>query len=188
MKVLMAGVMLTVLTGVGGAAPKIIVYKMTESQCKEQGGRVVGDYPPVCRDDEISLGLVSMKCPCACCVTAKMPRPKTNEAPKDLLAQLPAPDSAMIASIRDIQLWRNPQLIVKPDGVEVFFRSTVPAADILSRLSSLPTDAWPYGRVVALTEQSIRSKGDGPKIQRNLRKVLEMLKEGKIRVERFPSA
>lgn len=188
MKLLLAGLILTTFNVAGFAAPKIMIYKMTEAECKSQGGRVVGDYPPVCRDDEISLGMVSMMCPCACCVTAKMPRAKSNKAPRELLEELPAPDSAMIASIRDIQLWRNPRIIIDPGGVRVLYRSTVPPGEILTRLASLPVDAWPYGRVVAVTEQSIRSKGDGPKIQRNLKKVLELLRESGIRVERFPSA
>ena len=188
MNIFPAALSFILIAGPVFAAEKIMIYKMTEAQCKAQGGRVVGDYPPVCRDDEISLGMVQMMCPCACCVQARGPRLKSEKSSKELLRELPVPDEALIKSIRDIQLWRNPQLIIRADGVDVFYRSKVPAQNVLIRLSTLPVDAWPYGRAVAISEQSVLSKGDGPKIQRNLKKVLELLKEVGIHVERFPSA
>ena len=65
-------------------------------------------------------------------------------------------------SIRDANDWENPYLIIRRDGIEVMVkrlpssRKTVAAADLARTLIGLPVTAWPYGRVVAVQEISIR--------------------------------
>src|SRR6476469_5826151 len=70
------------------------------------------------------------------------------------------PNRALYGSIhaRD---WQNPVIIVQEDGVDVQGkgitgingRKHVPVAALKGLLISLPVDAWPYGRVVAQTDQ-----------------------------------
>ena len=79
-----------------------------------------------------------------------------------LAPAVPAADPAAYADVRDAAAWLNPYLIVRADGVEIRSNGTirVVAADALAEaLVALPASAWPYGRVVAVQEQSIRSAG-----------------------------
>jgi hypothetical protein len=54
--------------------------------------------------------------------------------------------------------WRNPRVVVDRDGVFLllgdrgFGEGEAPVADLAAALVALPRKAWPYGRVVALTE------------------------------------
>ena len=85
-------------------------------------------------------------------------------------ASIPADDPAAYADVRDAADWRNPYLIVRADGVEILSGGTsrvVPADALAEALASLPGSAWPYGRVVAVQEQSIRSGDDDDAIRRS---------------------
>jgi hypothetical protein len=55
-------------------------------------------------------------------------------------------------------------------------------------LAKFPKDAWPYGKVVAVQEVGIRSGNDDRLIGDNLTKVLKVLKERGMKVERWPSS
>lgn len=168
-------------------APKII-NKMTETQCKAFAGRVEGDYPPSCKDNEIALGLVSMKCPCICCAPAREPRLKSADLPETVLNRIPPPKRKLFELMADSADWRNPLLIVRGNEVQILFRSTVKPGDLLKRLSTLPGDAWPYGKVVGVQQQPLGSKGDSEKIRNTLPEVLKLLKSAGILAVQWPSA
>lgn len=169
------------------AAPKII-NKMTEAQCKTAGGRVDGDYPPSCKDNEIALGMVSMKCPCVCCAPAKEPRLKSDELPQTILDRIPPPKREIIKRIGDSTEWRNPLLMVGDKDIHILFRTTTKTDHLLKLLSTLPGDAWPYGKAVGVQIQSLGSQGDPQKVPENLREVLKMLKSAGIMAVQWPSA
>jgi hypothetical protein len=85
-------------------------------------------------------------------------------AADDLLnAAIGRPNRALYRSIKDERDWQNPVIIVQDDGVDVQAkgitgingRKHVPVDALKGLLMSLPVDAWPYGRVVALTDQGI---------------------------------
>jgi len=68
--------------------------------------------------------------------------------------------------------WQNPYLIVKTGGValldpdnheEVLFKPE----ELTQALGKLPASAWPYGRVVAVTESAVRVQGDDVPIRKN---------------------
>jgi hypothetical protein len=100
-----------------------------------------------------------------------------------------APANAKLyAGLRDVKDWRNPHLIVDARDVQVLNVGKTKAGELKSFLEKLPKSAWPYGRVVALEEQSIRSGNDDKLIEKNLKKVLAVLKALGIRVEQWPSA
>ncbi len=93
--------------------------------------------------------------------------------PQSVLQAIPAPDSAKYDSIRDMKNWRNPYLIVRPDGVALFdvadsAEIVLKPDDLLPELAKLPASNWPYGRVVAATENSTRgSEQDAVAIRKN---------------------
>ena len=101
---------------------------------------------------------------------------KGTPAPPDPAAALraiPAADAARYARVSDMKQWRNPYLIVKVDGVMLLDAAdnaeiAVKTDDLLATLGRLPVSDWPYGRVVAVTENARRSsEPDGIAIRRN---------------------
>ena len=95
--------------------------------------------------------------------------------------------------VRDAKDWANPYLVIRPDGIEVVKglasgRKTVPAADLERTLIELPLTAWPYGKVVAVSESSLRNpdRSDDKPIAENLEAALAVLKTLGVTVERWP--
>jgi len=107
--------------------------------------------------------------PVACSTqnAAKPPDPQT------VLRAIPPADPAQYNHIQDMRKWRNPYLIVRVDGVALY--DSADSAEIilktdklLSALAGLPVSKWPYGRVVAVSENSVKaSEQDGVAIRRN---------------------
>lgn len=99
-------------------------------------------------------------------------------------------------SIRDAKDWKNPYVVIRPDGIEVIAsglrsgRQTVTATDLQRTLLDLPMTAWPYGRVVAVQEIGIRAadRSDDQPIADNLGVTLAILKALQVTIERWPSA
>jgi hypothetical protein len=98
-------------------------------------------------------------------------------------------------SIRDAKDWKNPYLVIRRDGIEVIVKTlassgkTVAAADLEQTLIALPVTAWPYGRVVAVQEVSIRAgdRSDDKPIADNLEAALAILKRLEVTVDRWAS-
>ena len=77
-----------------------------------------------------------------------------------LNAAIGPPKVALYRSIRDYRDWRNPILTVQDDGISVTANGSRDARhlainDVKAFLISLPVSAWPYGRVVAQSDQGI---------------------------------
>jgi hypothetical protein len=87
--------------------------------------------------------------------------------------------------VQDAEKWRNPILTVQDDGVDV-------AVDELKAvLITLPVRAWPYGRVVAQTDQSILPvpwEDYLRNMSQTRARVSQVLKELHITAELWPSA
>ena len=114
--------------------------------------------------------------------------------PKTILQAIPAADSAQYEHIRDMKTWRNPYLIVRPDGVAVYDTADsaeiiVRPEDLLAELAKFPASNWPYGRVVAATEASRQnSEPDAVAIRRNKGIIGGVLEGAHIAVKWVPSA
>jgi hypothetical protein len=119
--------------------------------------------------------------------------PTTAPDPSAVLQAIPAADSAKYQHIQDMKKWRNPYLIVRTDGVALL--DTADSAEIILKtnellpaLAKLPASNWPYGRVVAATENGVRaSEQDGVAIRRNKGIVGGMLDGAHIAVRWVPS-
>jgi hypothetical protein len=89
------------------------------------------------------------------------------------LQQIPVADPQKYTQLRDMKAWRNPYLIVKPDGLWLLDVSNneerpLRPDQVLSALAVLPAPAWPYGRVVAVQEvPSGNSDDDRIALRRN---------------------
>ena len=90
--------------------------------------------------------------------------------------------------------WRNPYLIVRPDGVALLDAADnaeirLKPAELLPALAALPASNWPYGRVVAAAENSTKgSDQDGVAIRRNKGIVGGILENAHIAIKWVPSA
>ena len=92
--------------------------------------------------------------------------------PQAILQAIPAPDSAKYQGVRDMKNWRNPYLIVRADGVALFdvadsAEIVLKPNELLPELAKLPASNWPYGRVVAATENTRGSEQDAVAIRKN---------------------
>lgn len=88
--------------------------------------------------------------------------------------------------------WANPYLVLKPDGVALLDVANheehlLKANDFLQTLANLPASAWPYGRVVAITEIGPpRSAEDDVKIRENRGIVAGTLQSLKVEINWIP--
>ena len=112
-----------------------------------------------------------------------------------LNAQIGSANPRLYSAIRDWKEWKNPYLVIRRDGVEVIATGLAPSSrnvaltDLQRTLIELPVTAWPYGRVVAVAEISIRAadRSDERPITDNLNTTLSLLKKLQVAVERWPS-
>jgi hypothetical protein len=115
-------------------------------------------------------------------------------APETVLQAIPPANSAQFERIHDMRTWRNPYLIVRPDGVALLDAADsaeirLKPAELLPALAALPASNWPYGRVVAATENSAKSsEQDSIAIRRNKGIVGGILQSAHIAIKWVPSA
>jgi len=111
---------------------------------------------------------------------------------KSLQSRIPNPDSKQYQTVRDAKDWKNPILIVGRDGIEVHgvtpAGDTLPVESVAGVLEGLPDSAWPYGLVVIVQENGIRTRGDSSSIEANRKRLLTVLADLGIAVELWPSA
>lgn len=132
----------------------------------------------------------------AACTKPEAPSPQQTaaEAPSETgLERIPEPDPSKYPKISDLADWKNPQLVVREDGVgfvdaenheiRILTQEQVPA-----ELVSLPIDAWPYGRVILLTQAT--PKDASPDVKAKLREnrgvLMGRLKELRVKAYEAP--
>jgi hypothetical protein len=110
-----------------------------------------------------------------------------------LLQAIQAADTGKYERLRDMKKWRNPYLVIRPDGVGLLDPADnaeilLKPDELLDRLAHLPASAWPYGRVVAATENNIKiSEQDGIAIRRNKGIVGGILEGAHVAIKWVPS-
>ena len=113
--------------------------------------------------------------------------------PEIVLQAIPAADQAQVERIHDMKNWRNPYLIVRPDGVALLdvadsAEIRLKPGELLPALAALPASNWPYGRVVAETENDKASAEEQVEIRRNRGIVGGMLQDAHIAIKWVPSS
>jgi hypothetical protein len=130
------------------------------------------------------------------CLVACSTQPDVAKAPSPeaLLQAIPAADLAQVDRIHDMKNWRNPYLIVRPDGIALL--DAADSAEIklkpdqlLAALAALPASNWPLGRVVAATADGASASGqDGVALRRNRGIVGGELRGAQVAIKWVPSA
>jgi hypothetical protein len=100
------------------------------------------------------------------------------------LESIPVPDPSKYPSIRDMGGWQNPYLVVREDGIGFVDLSNheihiLKPEEIPAELVSLPSSAWPYGRVVLIAQATPKNPTDQAKadLRKNRALLLGTLKE-----------
>ena len=99
----------------------------------------------------------------SCSAGPKAPDP-TALATARILA-IPEPTPEKYRSLIHMKGWQNPYLIIRADGVALLdpddhLERIFKPGELTQALGNLPSSAWPYGRVVAVTENAIKSSAD----------------------------
>lgn len=129
------------------------------------------------------------------CTKPETPAPQTTAAtPTETgLERIPEPDPSKYPRIQAMADWKNPQLVVREDGIglvdlenheiHILTQEQVPA-----ELVSLPVDAWPYGRVVLVSQAAPRDSSEQAKakLRENRGLLLATLKELQVKAFEAP--
>lgn len=107
---------------------------------------------------------------------------------------IPLANPEKYRGMRDMRNWRNPYLIIKTDGVALLDSDNheehlLKPTELAQALGNLPWSAWPYGRVVAVTENGLRgSADDDVKMRQNRALVAGTLESMHVLINWVPSA
>jgi hypothetical protein len=120
--------------------------------------------------------------------TAPTPTPQPTG-----LESIPSPDPSKYPSFRDMSDWKNPYLVVREDGIGFVDLSNhevhiLKPEEIPAELVSLPSSAWPYGRVVLVAEAVPRIATDQAKaeVRKNRALLVGTLKELDVQIREAP--
>ena len=106
--------------------------------------------------------------------------------------RIPPADRTKYREVRDGSNWKNPFLVIGGDGIEIRYEGgswrLVSTAALARSLVTLPVTAWPYGRVVAASENGVRGIGDTEPIERNKKEAEKVLRELGLEIDWWPSA
>ena len=108
----------------------------------------------------------------------------TKTPPPTGLESIPAPNPSKYPRFSDMSAWKNPYLIVRDDGIGFLDLSNrevhiLKVEEIPAELVSLPSSAWPYGRVVLVAQAVPKNPTEQTKadLRKNRALLLGTLKE-----------
>jgi hypothetical protein len=137
---------------------------------------------------------------------------QARDTDRQQLDQIPPPSKSRYLAIHTKESWGNPFLIVGKKTVTLRMmypegpQSAVapgemmhPAgarkreldlrlADLPEALATLPEEAWPYGRVIALEEDPLALRADRIQVRRNVEAVIQTLNDLGVVVYEWPGA
>jgi hypothetical protein len=128
----------------------------------------------------------------SCSATPKAPDAAALATARILAIPEPAPEK--YRTLIHMKGWRNPYLIIRADGVGLLdpddhLEHILKPAELTQALGNLPSSAWPYGRVVAVTENGIKgSAADDVRIRTNRAIVAGTLESLHVLINWVPSA
>ncbi len=109
------------------------------------------------------------------------------------LELIPPPDRAKFPKLQDMRDWKNPYLVVRDDGIGFVDISNheirvLTPEQIPAELVSLPSNAWPYGRVVLVTEAAPKIPSDAAKaeLRKNRGLLVGTLRDLDVQIREFP--
>jgi hypothetical protein len=127
---------------------------------------------------------------------SKPPEPAATPA-ADLhvagLEAIPPADRSKYPKIQDMSTWQNPYLVVRDDGIGFVDLSNhevhiLTPEQVQAELVALPSNAWPYGRVVLVTEAAPKIPTEQAKadLRKNRGLLAGTLKELGVQIQEAP--
>jgi hypothetical protein len=117
----------------------------------------------------------------------------TGETKPARLESIPPADPSKYPRSHDLSNWQNPYLVVREDGIGFVDLSNheiriLSPDQIQAELVSLPESAWPYGRVVLITEAVPKNPTDQIKaeMRKNRGLLAGTLKELDVQIREAP--
>ncbi len=127
----------------------------------------------------------------ACSKPAQTPAAETRQPTG--LESIPAADPAKYPPLSKMSGWQNPYLVVREDGIGFVDLSNrevhiLKVEEIPAELASLPSSAWPYGRVVLVAQAVPKNPTDETKteLRKNRALLLATLKELDVQFHEAP--
>ena len=170
---------------------RIVVWPIIAPRMFAQRAFVCRNVPPGAVSFALALVLLALtacsKPPDAASSAAPEPRKTTG------LESIPAPDPSKFPKFEDMSDWKNPYFVIRDDGigfvdlanheVHILTPEQIPA-----ELVSLPSSAWPYGRVVLVTEAKPNIPTDQAKteVRKNRGLLAGTLRELDVQIREFP--
>lgn len=129
------------------------------------------------------------------CSAPKTPDPAAREASATArILAIPPATPGKYRGKMDMKGWRNPYLIIRADGVALLdpynhLERILKPEELTLTLGDLPPSAWPYGRVVAVTENGMKGSADDEmKIRKTRALVAGTLESLHVLINWIPSA
>jgi hypothetical protein len=128
------------------------------------------------------------------CTAPRDPDPAALEARAVAHIQaIPPASPEKYRGMIDMKGWQNPYLIVQADGVALLDvgnheERLLKPAELTQELAKLPPSAWPYGRVVAVTENGVRNSESDVLIRKNRALVAGTLESLHVLINWIPPA
>jgi hypothetical protein len=139
----------------------------------------------------VSFLLLAALVACSDAPSASNSAAETRKSPD--LSLIPDADPSKYPKFEDMSGWKNPYFVVREDGigfVDLQNREVriLKPEEIPAELVSLPSDAWPYGRVVLITEATAKTPSDQTKaeIRKNRALLVGTLKELDVQIREAP--
>jgi len=152
---------------------------------------------PSCRQLLLRIILLFVCLPSSLRAQSKLSRVNATSVQKvaesgtsTLKNRIPRADPNKYRSVRDARDWRNPYLVVQANGIRPISAApeapSMAPAEVVAYLAKLPSKAWPYGLIVAVQENSLRSTGDDDRIKRNREELVRLLEKAGVKVDLWP--
>jgi len=119
--------------------------------------------------------------------------PAAETAQPTGLESIPMPDPSKYPALTQMSGWKNPYLVVREDGIGFVDLSNreihvLKPEEIPAELVSLPSSAWPYGRVVLVAQAVPKDPTEQTKadLRKNRALLLGTLKELDVQFREAP--
>jgi hypothetical protein len=112
----------------------------------------------------------------------------TGAARSEGLNSVSPANPEIINGIQDAKDWKNPWLEVRGDGIYVVgSKGPLTIKQTEQLLLALPSNAWPLGRLVVVSQNPLQNPADRAKMNANQSSLISMLKSHQIEINFWPS-